>query len=90
MKKKVYVALAVDYLHEGHLNILKIAKKYGDITVGLLTDKAIAHYKRIPDLNYEQREKVVKNIGCVKKVISQDTEDYTDNLKNKTRFSSTW
>ncbi len=81
MKKKVYVTLAVDYLHEGHLNILKIAKKYGDVTVGLLTDNAIAHYKRIPDLNYEQREKIVKNLNFVKNVVSQDTEDYTDNLK---------
>ena len=37
--KKVYVALSVDFLHEGHLNILKKASKYGQIIVGLLTER---------------------------------------------------
>ena len=48
MKKKnlVYVALAADILHEGHINILKIASRYGNVVVGLLTDKAIASYKK--------------------------------------------
>ena len=48
MKKKnlVYVALAADILHEGHINILKIASSYGKVVVGLLTDKAIASYKK--------------------------------------------
>ena len=69
MKKKVYVTLAFDYLHEGHLNILKIAKKYGDVTVSLLTNKAIAHYKHIPDLKYEQRENFLKFNSSQKKFI---------------------
>ena len=47
MKKKnlVYVALAADIIHEGHINILKIASRYGKVIVGLLTDRAIASYK---------------------------------------------
>ena len=81
MKKKAYVALAVDFLHDGHIKILEIAKSYGDVVVGLLTDKAIAQYKRIPNLNYEQREKIVKNIKFVDKVIPQNSEDYSENLK---------
>ena len=28
-KKKVYVGLSVDIIHEGHINILKTASKYG-------------------------------------------------------------
>ena len=50
MKKNisVYVALAADIIHDGHINILKIASSYGKVTVGLLTDKAIASYKRFP------------------------------------------
>ena len=39
--KKVYVGFAADILHEGHINILKVANKLGDVTVGLLTDSAI-------------------------------------------------
>ena len=80
-KKLVYVGLSADILHEGHINILKIANRLGDVIVGLLTDKAIASYKKIPHLNYKQREIVLKNIKFVKKVIPQKTLDYRPNLK---------
>ena len=79
-KKKVYVGLAADILHEGHINILQIASKLGDVTVGLLTDSAISSYKKLPHLNYRQREIIVKNIKFVKRVLPQTTLDYTKNL----------
>ncbi len=81
MKKKiVYVGLSADILHKGHINILKTASLYGDVYVGLLTDKAIASYKNIPYLNFEKRKVVVENIKFVKKVIPQNTLDYVENL----------
>ena len=61
-KKKVYVAFAAYILHEGHINILKIASQFGDVTVDLLTDKAITSYKQLLHLNYKQREIILKNI----------------------------
>lgn len=79
-KKKVYVGLAADILHEGHINILQKAYALGDVTVGLLTDQAIASYKKIPHLNYVQREIVLKNLKFVKNVIPQETLDYRPNL----------
>ena len=79
--KKVYVALSADLLHPGHLNIINEARKLGDVTVGLLTDKAIASYKRLPFLDYNQRKIVVENIKGVESVIPQETLDYTDNLR---------
>ena len=48
MKKIVYVAMSVDLIHKGHINIIKEASKLGDVVVGLLTDKAISSYKRLP------------------------------------------
>jgi len=78
--KKVYVGFAADILHEGHINILKIASKLGEVTVGLLTDSAISSYKKLPHLNYKQRKIILKNIKFVKKVLPQDTLDYTKNL----------
>ena len=78
--KKVYVCFSGDILHKGHINILKIARKYGYIIVGLLTDEAIASYKNIPYLNYEKRKIVLENIKYVKKVIPQKTLDYVENL----------
>ena len=78
--KKVYVGLSADILHKGHINILKTAKSYGEVYVGLLTDKAIASYKNIPYLDYEKRKIVLENIKYVKKVIPQKTLDYVENL----------
>ena len=80
LKKKVYVGLSVDIIHEGHINILKTASKYGEVIVGLLTDEAIASYKNIPYLNYERRKIIVQNIKYVKKVIPQKTLSYVSNL----------
>tara|TARA_B100001057_G_scaffold497035_1_gene600094 strand:- start:3985 stop:5286 length:1302 start_codon:yes stop_codon:yes gene_type:complete len=78
--KTVYVGLSADILHEGHINILKVASKLGKVIVGLLTDEAISSYKNIPTLDYKQREIVLKNIKSVKKVIPQKTLDYRPNL----------
>ena len=79
--KNVYVGLSADILHEGHINILKIASQYGNVIVGLLTDEAIASYKNIPYLDYNKRKIVVENIKYVSKVIPQDTLDYVQNLE---------
>ena len=81
MKKKVYFAFSDDILHQGHKKILKYASKYGDIIVGLLSDKAVLTYKTLPHLSYEKREKLIKKFVYVKEVIKQDTLDYTENLK---------
>jgi phosphoenolpyruvate phosphomutase / 2-hydroxyethylphosphonate cytidylyltransferase len=81
MKKKVYVGMSADLIHPGHINLLNKASDYGEVTVGLLTDSAIASYKRVPFLSYNQREVVINNIKGVSKVIPQETLDYTENLK---------
>ena len=78
--KIVYVGLAADIIHEGHINILKKAKSYGDVVVGLLIDEAIASYKNIPHLDFKRRKIIVQNIKYVKKVIPQKTLDYVPNL----------
>ena len=79
-EKKVYVGMSADILHSGHINLLEKAAALGKVTVGLLTDAAIASYKRIPFLKYEERLSVVKNIKWVSEVIPQNTLDYRPNL----------
>ena len=79
-KKIVYVGLSADILHEGHINIMKIANSYGDVIVGLLTDEAIASYKNVPYLDFKQRKIVLENMKYVNKVIPQKTLDYVENL----------
>ena len=73
--------MSADIIHSGHINILKEAAKLGEVTIGLLTDKAIASYKRIPYMSYDQRKAVVENIKQVSNVIPQKALDYTDNLR---------
>lgn len=79
--KKVYVGMSADIVHHGHLNIIKKASTLGEVTVGLLTDAAIASYKRLPFLAYAEREKIIGNIKGVSRVIPQHTLDYTQNLR---------
>jgi len=79
--KKVYVGMAIDVLHPGHLNIINEAKKLGAVIVGLLTDEAIAQYKRMPILDYDQRETILKSIKGVDKIVPQISYDYTENLE---------
>lgn len=73
--------MSADLVHPGHLNIIKKARELGDVIIGLLTDEAIACYKRLPYLSYEQRKVVVENIKGVSRVIPQGTLDYVPNLK---------
>ena len=80
MSKLVYVAMSADIIHPGHLNIIKEAAKLGDVTVGVLTDAAIASYKRLPYMNYEQRAAVVAALKGVARVIPQEQLDYIPNL----------
>ncbi len=79
--KTVYVAMSADLIHPGHLNIINVAREYGEVVLGLLTDKAISSYKRLPALSYEQRKIVVENIKGVARVIPQTTLDYVPNLR---------
>lgn len=79
--KTVYVGMSADIIHPGHLNIIHEATKLGKVIVGVLTDEAIASYKRLPYLNYEQRSAVVSNLKGVEEVIPQTTLDYRPNLE---------
>lgn len=81
MAKTVYVAMSADIIHPGHLNIVREASKLGDVTVGVLTDAAIASYKRLPYMSYEQRAAVVAALKGVSRVIPQEQLDYIPNLR---------
>lgn len=79
--KTVYVGMSADIIHPGHLNIIHEAAKLGHVVVGVLTDSAIASYKRLPYLTYEQRSVIVEDLKGVDEVIPQTTLDYVPNLE---------
>ena len=79
--KTVYVGMSADLIHPGHMNIIKEAAKYGNVIIGLLTDKAIASYKRLPALTYDQRKDIIENIKHVSNVVPQHSLSYVKNLQ---------
>ena len=77
----VYVGMAADILHHGHVNIINTASKYGRVVVGLLTDEAIESYKRKPKVTWEKRRLLVEAIQGVHLVVPQTTLDYRPNMR---------
>lgn len=81
MDKTIYIGMTADIMHPGLIHIIHEATQYGNVMIGLLTDKAIAYHKRLPYLTYEQRKEVVENIKGVSVVVPQEEWSYIDNLK---------
>lgn len=70
--KKVYTCFCTDVIHEGHLNILREANKYGEVTVGILSDAAMIKFNRFPTISIEERKQIVQDTGLAGTVIIQD------------------
>lgn len=81
MNKIVYVGMSADLIHPGHINIIQHAAELGDVMIGLLTDTAIASYKRVPYMSWEQRKEVISALKGVVQVVPQHTLDYVPNLR---------
>ena len=81
MAKTVYLGMIGDIMHPGLINIINEATKYGDVMIGLYTDKAIATHKRLPYLTYEQRKQVIENIKGVSTIVPQEDWSYVPNLE---------
>ncbi len=79
-KRTVYMSFSTDILHSGHMAILKKAACIGKLTVGVLSDNAVASYKRFPLIPFEERKELLKNIQCISEVIEQSELSYKENL----------
>ena len=79
MRKKVYTCFCTDVIHEGHLNILHEAKKYGDVIVGILSDAAMIKFNRYPTITLMERKKIVEDTGLADEVVIQNEIMY-DNI----------
>ena len=81
MAKTVYLGMIGDIMHPGLINIINQGAKYGNVMIGLFTDKAIANHRRLPYLTWEQRKNVIEHIIGVSTVVPQDEWSYVENLK---------
>lgn len=79
--KKVYVGMGTDLIHHGHINIIEVARKLGEVTVGLLSDEAVTKFSRMPFLAFDERKKILENLKGVKEVVPQAHLDYEENLR---------
>lgn len=80
--KTVYLSISTDILQNGHIEIIKKAAQLGELTVGVLTDEAVASYKRFPLIPWEERANIIRNIAGVVNVVPQDTLGYEKNLRS--------
>ena len=74
--RTVYMCFSTDMLHSGHIAIIKKAEKLGKLVVGILSDEAVASFKRFPLIPYEDRKTLFENIWGVSRVIKQETLSY--------------
>ena len=79
--KTVYTCFCTDVIHDGHINIIKQANKYGRVIVGALTDKALIRYNRFPTISFEERIKLYKGLDGVDEVVIQEDMFYNDIIK---------
>ena len=78
----VYMSFSADMIHSGHIALIRKAQKLGDLVIGVLSDEAVASYKRFPLLPYEERKTMLKNIAGVAGVVEQRTLSYRENLEH--------
>ena len=76
--RTVYMSFSSDVLHSGHFAILRKAATLGRLVVGVLTDEAVAGYKRFPAVPYAQRAEMLRSIRGVSRVVEQSTLSYRD------------
>lgn len=79
--KKVYIGIGADILHTGHINVINEGSKFGEVILGILSDEAIASYKRLPVFDYETRKTIFSNLKSVSQIVEQKSIDYTENLR---------
>lgn len=78
---QVYMCISTDILHAGHINMINKAASLGRLIVGVLSDKAVASYKRFPLLSFEERKTILSNIKGIDEVVCQDSLSYVENIR---------
>lgn len=79
--KEVYACFCTDVIHEGHLNVIKEAAKYGEVIAGVLSDAAMIRYNRFPIVSFEERKKMLEELPEVSRVVVQKEVMYEEILK---------
>ena len=79
--RNVYMCFSTDIIHGGHIAIIKKAQRLGKLTIGVLSDEAVASFKRFPLVPFSERKVMFENIAGVHRVVEQKTLSYRENLE---------
>ena len=80
-RRTVYMCFSTDILHSGHIAIIRKAGRLGRLIIGVLSDEAVAGYKRFPLMPFAERKSMLENIVGVSCVVEQKTLSYKENLE---------
>ena len=80
-ERTVYMCFSAEYIHSGHVAIINKARRLGRLIIGILSDEAVASYKRYPLIPYEERKALFSNMAGVERVVTQDSLSYAKNLR---------
>ena len=81
VSRTVYMCFSTDIIHSGHIRIIRKAQRFGKLIIGVLSDKAVADYKRFPLVPFAERKSIFENIAGVYRVVEQKTLSYKENLE---------
>ena len=80
-ERTVYMCFSTEYIHSGHVEIIKKARRLGRLIIGILSDEAVSSYKRYPLIPFEERKALFENMAGVERVVTQNTLSYAENLR---------
>ena len=79
--RTVYMCFSTDIIHGGHIAIIRKAQKLGKLIIGVLSDEAVASYKRFPLVPASERKLIFENVAGVYKVVEPESLSYRENLE---------
>ena len=82
--KKVYTCFCTDMIHDGHLNIIREARKYGEVIIGVLSDEAMVRFNRFPGISFQERCRMIQELDGISQVVVQKDIMY-DNIIQELR-----
>ena len=80
-ERTVYMCFSTEYIHSGHIAIINKARRLGRLIVGILSDEAVASFKRFPLIPFGERKALIENIAGVESVVEQKTLSYAEILR---------
>lgn len=78
--RTVYMCFSTDFIHSGHVSIIRKARRLGRLVIGVLSDEAVSSYKRYPLIPFTERMALMSSLAGVSSVVEQKQLSYAENI----------